>query len=174
MNSELLKLLEEQLDHNDKPLPWKLPKVITAEIKLAAQDKLDYIEKYNYLPPTDTVRRWLKSLAPLIESAKTANEIELRIAAMAGLLDYPAYCFTKETLYDFAKKCEFLPTLKKLSDFFDNIVTKVKYDVWKCKKILEEKEYYNKNNYLDKEKPDDREHALRSFSEILKVIKEVQ
>lgn len=134
---DLSKILEDQADHNDKPIQWSVPKVITDDIKHAAAKKLDYIEKYGEPASEESAIKWLKSLAPLIESAKPMEEIEFRLNSMAQLLDYPTYCFTKETLKLFAEKHKFLPNFHDLSEFMKSFVQKTKNDAYRCRKILD-------------------------------------
>lgn len=107
------------------------------EIRDAAAKKLEHIERYSDIATEDSSRKWLKSLAPLIESAKPVPEIEFRLSAMAQLLDFPAFCYTKETLRLFAEKHKFLPTYQELSEFLKGIAQKTKNEAFRCRKILQ-------------------------------------
>lgn len=142
--------------------------MVSEGLKEAASSRLAFIEKYSHAPSPSRVADWLTSLLPMIETAKNGEDVQDRIGALSQGLDYPAYCYTQENLFAFAKKHKFLPAMADVAAFFDEVVRKTEKEADRCRRILNGDK--KKKTYEGPDYPvgDERKRLADKFAELRK------
>lgn len=92
---------------------WTLPPSIREEAS-RIRDELR-----SRLRPADRKRvsDWLASLGTLCAGQMTAEDARVKVAAYVGMLDFPAECYTRDTLREAAELFRFWPSYAELSQF---------------------------------------------------------
>lgn len=81
---------------------------------------------------------WLLKLAALVAGSKPLSEIEAQARAYAGMLTYPAFVYTHETLREAGgQRFKFFPALAELCAFFDEKVLAVREERRRCRLIAQ-------------------------------------
>lgn len=79
---------------------------------------------------------WLVKLAAVVAGSKPLSEIEAQARAYAGMLNYPAFVYSPETLQEAGcKRFRFFPALAELCAFFDEAVSAVREEERRCRRI---------------------------------------
>ncbi|QCN95864.1 hypothetical protein D3093_11675 [Azospirillum argentinense] len=106
-----------------RPGPWKPPANVPPALAVEAREQLARLREVQLAPAELTsIRGWLVALGNAVasSSALAPEDVEVKIAALLGLLDeYPAGVFTRATLKRAAQKFTFFPSFAELSKLLD-------------------------------------------------------
>ena len=106
--------------YDERPMPWKLPAVVTSEMRSDADAASRVLWRALRPASMADAELWLASLGSLTISRKDADDAEAAIRAMAGLLDdVPVAVLTQEVLRKAAKKFKWWPSFAELAEFLD-------------------------------------------------------
>jgi hypothetical protein len=162
----LMAAIEDKTDHHGEPMTWRAPKVIPNDLRAAARREIDLIEQASYPAARDVVGDWLMCLGPLVIDTKrtTLEEVQIRISSYADLLDFPAYCYTRETLREAGEVFEYFPSYSRVFKFLSDIKSRVLSRKWRCQKILETGEVKREQPF--RPTPEQKEKILEGFEHI--------
>lgn len=94
-----------------------LPPMATPDNRAIASQALALIEtKFEPANP-DGVRRWLQMLGTMTAGKTSAAEAHTKVELFAGMLDFPAGCYSKATLKAAAEKFSWFPSYAELHAF---------------------------------------------------------
>lgn len=115
---------------------WAPPRVISQELREQAQQHLATIERYSAQPSSQAVDKWLRNLAPLLAGNNSAKDLELKLLAFSQMLDYPGYCYTPNSLREFARKQKFFPTFSELCEHLEQQKKISELEMDRCRAIV--------------------------------------
>ena len=98
-------------------LVWQAP--TNTKLKAEAEARLAAAEAAIHPAPRDLALKWLASLGVLTAGKMGAEDARLKASAYLGLLDYPASCYTEDTLRAAATLFTWFPSYSELAGFLD-------------------------------------------------------
>lgn len=87
------------------------PVTATASVRAEAASRAAALERLLDPAPAEVARRWLLSLAALLERTPPAEELDAKVRAIVGVLDLPQCCYTPESLRVAGKAIRWFPGL---------------------------------------------------------------
>lgn len=100
---------------------WLPPEEIPDELAAEARAALPGLETQMRAAPPGMARQWLASLGTLCAGRTPVNEAQVKLAAYDGMLDYPGWCYTAETLKDAAQKFQWFPSFAEVNAFLKDV-----------------------------------------------------
>ena len=120
-------LIETRLDHEDKPLPWNPPEIVTPAL---AQEAMNYADDLkwalNRAADREHVRKWLNSLGTLVAGQMPLAEAKTRVGHYATLMDFPNAVYTRETLKKAGERFKWFPSFAELSELLSGETQKLR------------------------------------------------
>lgn len=101
---------------------WSPPASVTPDMRDDALATLRRLDVAMAPSPIETTRKWLAALGNLVASRHGASEAQQAVRTYAAMLDYPASCFTRDTLRAAARQFKFWPAFAELAEFLDALV----------------------------------------------------
>lgn len=101
-------------------LAWRLPDVVTPELRAEASQHLAAIIGQLQPASPKAISGWLATLGTVTAGTTDGQTIGIKAATMLKLLgDFPPACFTRETLDEATRKFDFFPSFKALADLIE-------------------------------------------------------
>lgn len=114
--SESLRRVTEDLSN---PPENRVGCPVTARIKVEAERALESLDRALAPAPRPVAAKWLAALGSVMPHSPNAAPFDERLRAMLPLVEFPASCYTDETLKLAARTCRFFPSIAELTTLFD-------------------------------------------------------